>query len=150
MAGRASQKSRILHSDTGSTGSYAVVENVTNISGPNGQSPVIDVTDLLSTGKENVPGLPDYGQITLDVNWRGATEQVALYDMFSTSADPEYFKIALPTDSTAATFDTLEFTASVIGCTFGAQVDNKQTAQFTLKTSGAVTLTQNVASGSLA
>ena len=150
MAGRGSQQSRILHSDSGSTGSYAVVENVTNIGGPNGQSPVVDLTDLLSTGKESTPGLPDYGQITLDINWRGATEQVALYDMFSTSADAEYFKIAMPTASAATTFDTLTFTASVIGCTFGLPVDGKQSVQITLKTSGAVTLAQNVALASLA
>src|SRR5689334_19666304 len=129
MSGRASQGSRILHSAGGSTGTFSVVEAVTNISGPNGQSAVIDLTDLMSTGKENTPGLPDYGQIQLDINWKGATKQVALYTMFQSRSEAEFFKLALPTDSTWTTFDVFAFDATVIGATFGSQVDNKQTCQ---------------------
>lgn len=150
MAGRNAQGSRILHSATGSTGTYVEVENVTNISGPNGQAANIDVTDLRSAGKENLSGLPDYGQITLDINYRGQPKQKALFDMFSAHSDPESFKVALPTDSTEATFDVLTVDASVSGCVFGAKVDDKQTMQVTLKTSGGVTLEQNVDEASLA
>ena len=150
MAGRGAQGSRILHSAGGSTGTFVVIDNVTNIAGPTGQATPIDTTDLLSTGLENVPDLPDYGNVTLDVNWRGTTKQAALYDMFKNRSEAQSFKIALPEDSTAAEFDVLSFDASVVGCNFGAQVRGKQSVQFTLKVSGAVTLTQNVASGSLA
>lgn len=150
MAGRNSQGTRILHSAGGSTGTFVEVEHVTNISGPNGQAANIDVTDLRSTGKEFLAGLADYGQITLDINYYGATKQVALFTMFANHSDAQSFKIALPTDSTDTEFDVLDFDATVSGCVFGARVDDKQTMQVTLKTSGAVGLTQNVAAGSLA
>lgn len=150
MAGRGAQGTRIYHSTAGSTSTFSEVEHVTNVSGPNGQAANIDVTDLRSTGKENIPGLPDYGQVTLDINYYGATVQVALFTMFSAHSDPQYFKIALPTSSAETTFDVFDFQASVVGCVFGAKVDDKQTMQITLKTSGAVGRTPGVSSGSLA
>lgn len=150
MAGRNSQKSKILHSDGGTTSTFAIVESVTQITGPDGTANVIDVTDLESTAKESVPGLADYGTVQLDVNWRGATEQTALYDMFANNADPEYFKLALPEQAAGTTYEVFAFQASVTGCSFSTGVDGKQSARITLKTSGAVVRTPNVASGSLA
>jgi len=149
MAGRNAQKSKLLHSAGGTTSTYALVESVTNISGPTGTAATIDVTDLESEAKESVPGLADYGQVQADLNWRGATEQVAMYEMFASNADPEHFKVALPTSAAAATYDVFEFLASVTGCEFGAAVDGKQTARITLKVSGAVDLTPGVPAGSL-
>jgi hypothetical protein len=149
MAGRNSQQTRILHSATGSAATYVELEDVTQISGPNGTANIIDVTDLRSTAKESLPGLADYGQIQVTMNYTGGTEQVALYDMFATNADPEAFKIAMPTSAAATTFDVLSFNGSITQCTFGMSVDDKQTLQVTIKTDGAVTLTQSVASGAL-
>ena len=150
MAGRNAQKSKILHSDGGSTGTFAIVEGVTSISGPNGTANVIDVTDLESTAKESVPGLADYGTLQLDVNWRGATEQVALYNMFADNADPEFFKMALPEQAAGTSYGVFAFDASVTAFEFGAAVDGKQTCRITLKVSGQLDYTPNVASGSLA
>jgi len=150
MAGRNAQGSRILHSAGGSVSTFLEVEHVTNISGPNGQAANIDVTDLRSTGKENLPGLPDYGTLQLDINYTGATVQAALFTMFSAHSDPQSFKLALPTDATEAAFDVFAFIASVSGCVFGAKVDDKQTMQITLKTSGAVTRTAAVLEADLA
>lgn len=42
---------------------------ITNVSGPGGAAAVIDVSDLDSTAKEKLMGLPDEGQVTLTVNW---------------------------------------------------------------------------------
>ena len=150
MAGRAAQGSRILHSAGGSTGTFAVVENVTNIAGPTGQATPIDTTDLLSTGLENVPDLPDYGNVTLDINWRSQTVQNLLYNMFANRSEAQSFKIAFPEDSTNTEFDVLAFDATVTGCNFGAQVRGKQSVQITLKISGLPVLTSNVALASLA
>src|SRR5690349_15587042 len=116
MAGRGAQGSKILHSDGGTVSTYAAVENVTNISGPSGTAAPIDTTDLESTALENVPDLPDYGQVQLELNWRAQTEQEALYNMFANSSEAEYFKIALPTDSTRTVYDVLAFQATVTGC----------------------------------
>lgn len=149
MAGRNAQGSKILHSFGGTSGSYAIVENVTNIAGPNGQAQDIDVSDLESTAAESVPGLANYGTLTLDINWRAQTKQVHLYNMFSNSSDPEKFKMAVPTDATKTFYDVFAFDASVQQCSLGAQVNGKQSAQIVLKTSGSVVLTQNVAAADL-
>jgi len=141
MAGRGAQGTRILHQ---TLTAFIDVEAVTNISGPNGTAATIDTTDLRSTGKENIPGLADYGQLTLDLNYTDGAEQVKLFDMFSTHADPEPFRLALPTDSTMETYVQYDFLASVSGCVFGAKVDDKQTLQITLKTSGGMTRTPDV------
>jgi hypothetical protein len=150
MAGRNAQQSRILHSAGGSTGTFVELEAVTSIDGPTGTANNIDVTDLRSTGKENVPGLADYGTVTLQGNWIGGTVQQALYTMFSNNSDPESFKVAMPTSSAGTTFDVFAFDASVSAFSLGAKVDDKQTCNITLKVSGAVILSPNVASGSLA
>lgn len=149
MAGRNSQGSRLYHSYGDTASSYVLVESVTNIAGPNATAAEIDVSDLESTQGEVLPGLGSSATITVDLNWRGASKQVQLYNMFSNSADPEYFKIAMPTDSTRTVFDVFEFQASVNQYNIGAQVNNKQTAQIVLKTSGAVVLSQNVALANL-
>ena len=58
---------------TTSMDSTGVVGEVTNISGPTGSAGVIDVTHLLSTAKEKMMGLPDEGQITLELNFAYGT-----------------------------------------------------------------------------
>jgi len=141
MAGRGAQGTRILHQ---TLTAFIDVEAVTNVSGPNGTAATIDTTDLRSTGKENIPGLADYGQLTLDLNYTDGAEQVKLFDMFSMHTDPEPFRLALPTDSTGDTYVQYDFLASVNGCVFGAKVDDKQTLQITLKTSGGMTRTPDV------
>lgn len=64
-----SQGSKLYYSDGGSPTSFSQVRNVANIRGLGGaQAPVIDVSNLDSTFKEKLIGLPDEGQITADVN----------------------------------------------------------------------------------
>ena len=49
--------------------STGAVGEVTNISGPGGSAGVIDITHLGSTAKEKMIGLPDEGQISLEINF---------------------------------------------------------------------------------
>lgn len=46
---------------TASPNAYDTIGQVVSISGPDGNVPEVDVTHLLSTGKEFVGGLPDFG-----------------------------------------------------------------------------------------
>jgi len=52
---------------------YAQIGQVTSISGPDGSVPEVDVTNLSSTGKEYIGGLPDFGSVTLEVIFDSAT-----------------------------------------------------------------------------
>jgi hypothetical protein len=63
-----SQGVTLYYSQGGSPTSFVALGNVTAIRGPGGQAPVIDVSNLASTFREKLMGLPDEGQITLDVN----------------------------------------------------------------------------------
>jgi len=51
-----------------STASTNLVGEVKSISGPSGSAGVIDITHLASLAKEKMIGLPDEGQITLEMN----------------------------------------------------------------------------------
>ena len=145
MAGRNTQGSRILHAaGTGSPGEYHEIEEVTNISGPDGTANTIDVTHLRSTAKEYLPGLGDFGQIQMTCNYVGQPQQIALLTMFQTNADPEEFRLYLPVNSQLTSFDRFTFDASVTQWQLGAVVDDKQTLSITLKVTGTVELTQNV------
>jgi hypothetical protein len=64
-----SQGTKIYYSDGGSPSAFTQITNVTNIRGLGGSAaPVIDVSNLDSTFKEKMMGLPDEGQITADIN----------------------------------------------------------------------------------
>jgi hypothetical protein len=65
----ASQGSKLYYSDGGSPTSFSQVMNVTNIRGlGGGQAPINDTSNLDSTFKEKLMGLPDEGQIQADIN----------------------------------------------------------------------------------
>jgi len=54
---------------------------VISFDGPGGRGSVIDITNLASTAKEKLPGLPDEGQLAMVANFHGADAgQQALYN----------------------------------------------------------------------
>jgi hypothetical protein len=62
-----------------STLAACLVGDVISFSGPTGSAGVIDITTLLSTAKEKMLGLPDEGQITMELILRTSdTAQIAL------------------------------------------------------------------------
>jgi len=50
------------------TGATCLVDGVNSYSGPSGGAAVIDVTNFQSTAKEKLQGLPDEGNITLELS----------------------------------------------------------------------------------
>lgn len=136
-----SQGSKISHSNGGSPTVYNYLEQVTKISGPDGSAALIDVSHLLSTRKEYLPGLADNGQIQLECNFTGGTEQLALFDMFNTTADPQQFRIEIPKDSTKTLFHQFDFNALVLKWGLADAVDSKVVLNVTLQTTGGVVYT---------
>lgn len=131
------QGSYIEHSAVVSPRDYAAIEKVTSIAGPDGQAQPIDDTDLLSTGREYIGGLADFGSISLECGFMNGTEQLRLFDMYNSGAT-ELFKIFQPEDSTRVTYQCFRFHASVSKWALGAVVNDKQKLSITLKVTGSL------------
>jgi hypothetical protein len=134
-----SRNSKVFHSGPGSPAAYASIEHVVTISGPDGSAQLIDTTDLESSGKEYLPGLPDSGSLQLECNYTAGTKQMDLFDNFQASADPEPFYLQIPTAVGAATNHTFYFNAVVSKWSLSEAVDQQVKLSIGLKISGAVT-----------
>ena len=66
---RKTQGSKIEVSGAASPSVFSQIVNVTDISDSGVTIDQIETTNLDSTAKEFVPGLPDYGTCTIQVNW---------------------------------------------------------------------------------
>lgn len=123
------------YGDGGTPEVFANVGEVVSISGPGGSAQVIDATHLASTAKEKIIGLPDEGQVTLEVNLvPGDAGQTQLRND-RLSATRRNYKIVL-TDTPAT---TLSFAAYCMGFTISSGVDSKVSASIQLEVTGAVT-----------
>ncbi len=63
------QGTKIFWSASTALSTAVQVNGVIGFNGPSGSAGVIDVTDLGSTAKEKLMGLPDEGQLTFDINY---------------------------------------------------------------------------------
>ena len=119
---------------TGSPTSFSNIMNVTGFSGPGGSASVIDVTNLSSTAKEKLMGLPDEGQFTLDINLDpdDASHQTLRANR-STRTRTE-FKVNF-TDSAPA---TATFWGYVLGFQVSGAVDQQVKASVTIEIDGPV------------
>lgn len=116
------------------TGTMTPIANVTGFSGPGGSASVIDITNLSSTAKEKLMGLPDEGQLTIDINYDpDNASHIALRNARKTRTRTE-FKITL-TDATAT---VLTFWGYVLGFAITAGVDQALKASITVEIDGAV------------
>jgi hypothetical protein len=68
VKGISSQGITLHMSVEGSPTNFQKVGNVTNFRGPGGQAAVLDASNLESTFKEKLIGLPDEGQFSFDIN----------------------------------------------------------------------------------
>jgi hypothetical protein len=138
-----SQGSQILHADVSASPDpsplvYVELEEVTQINGPDGSLNLIDTSHLGSTRKEYLPGLADNGTIQLACNFTAGTKQMEMFDLFNGSADPQPFRIKIPTDSTRTEFHTFDFDAIVTRWSLADAVDSKVGLNITLQTTGGV------------
>jgi len=138
MANLLSQGSSIWRMDTSvSPNAYSEIGQVMSISGPDGSASEIDVSNLASTAKEFVIGLPDNGSVSLEVSFDYASA-TANHDTLITSRTAQTldtFQIRL-SDSPQT---TMTFTAYVTQFSLSLGVDDKVGATFGLRISGGVT-----------
>lgn len=114
------------------------IEEVNNITGPDGKAKLIDTTHLRSTGKEYLQGLADFGQISLDMNFKGATQQMFLRTMYATQSDAKTFRIKVPD---GASYHVFTFLAIVTSWNLDLKTDDKVGLKATLQVTGGVTYT---------
>lgn len=124
----------ISYSDGGSPSAFTAIGNVTSFSGPGGAASVIDVTNLDSTAKEKMMGLPDEGQFTMDVNYHADNASHIALRAARVARSRLEFQVAL----TDATSTHLIFFGYVLGFQIKGAIDDKITASITIEIDGPV------------
>ena len=130
------QGTTIAVGSAGSPDALVTIPEVINISGPDGQATLIDITNLSSTGKEYLIGLKDEGQVQLDISYvPDNAVHMVLRAAFSNRTLLPY-RITF-TDTVPATY--WHFSAYVMGFSVSAGLDQALKATCTLKITGAIT-----------
>jgi predicted secreted protein len=141
MAGQDAFGTQFLRDTTGA-GSFGVIANVSDISGPSRSREAIEVTahDSPDQYREFVKGLKDGGEVTITLNYDpGATTHEALDDDFEEDALRDYQVLILPGDAEEHTWDFAGLITD-IGDEFPH--DDKMEREVTFKISGKPVLTQ--------
>lgn len=112
---------------------YDTLGEVFHVSPPNEQAPDIDVTHYGSTAREFIPGLTDFGDVTLQMNYvPGGTTETAILAA-KTAGVARSHRLTWPNGRTW-TFDGI-----VKGWEIDPPVDNRMVATMTSKVTGGVT-----------
>ncbi len=126
-----------------STASSNLVGEVTDISGPTGNRGEIDVTSMNSAAKEYLMALPDFGDITFNINYIGSdVAQNAFYADFISTAAPKR-KGCIKLTDTAVHAIIFEGYAKAFSWTMGQ--DQQIKASCGVRISGSATLTTTIA-----
>ena len=119
---------------SGSPTTFANIGNITDFSGPGGQAAIIDTSNLDSTFREKMMGLPDEGQVTFNVNWDpDNTTHTTLRSARAARTRAE-FRITL----TDATPTVGTFFGYVVGLTLSGAVDAVVKAALTIEVDGPI------------
>jgi predicted secreted protein len=140
MAGEDAFGTQFLRDTTGG-GAFAVVANVSDLSGPDRSREAIEVTahDSPNQYREFVKGLKDGGEVGVTINYDpGDTTHSALDADFEEKGLRDYQVVILPGDANEHTW---EFTALITGISDAFPVDDKMEREVTVKISGMPTLT---------
>lgn len=121
--------------DGGSPETFTTIGEVVTFQGPGGEAAEIDVTNLKSSAKEFIMGLPDEGDVSLSLNLDPQDAQQTALRADRAAQTLRNFRITL-TDSGAT---TVSFAAYVKGFSISGGIDDKVTADVALRVSGALT-----------
>lgn len=140
MSGINTQYAQIRVLDTAvSPNAYVDIACVMDFNGPTGSRAVIDTTCLDSAGKEKQMGIPDYGQVSMNIIFstveadNHVVSSVSLWENFK-NAGRQTFRIVIP-ESPEKYF---QFLAYVNGFSVTAAVDDVFKAAVSLEIDGAV------------
>lgn len=119
------------------------IANIRNISGPDASKEEVDVTDHDSTAREFIPGLKDYGTLTLECNYNpNDPGQQALRANFEGTSQTGVECVLTP-PAAASSSGTLTLTFNAFVQTMPTEFPGTDVAPatrtFTLRLTGAVT-----------
>lgn len=126
--------------DTTGAGTYAVIANVSDLSGPSRSREAIEVTahDSPNQYREFVKGLKDGGEVTITLNYNPANNTHSALDAdFEEDTLRSYQIIVLPGEADEHTW-TFSALITAIGDEF--PIDNRMEREVTFKISGKPTL----------
>ena len=116
---------------------FTAFPEVISFSGLGKTNPLIDVTSFDSTGREYIAGLADGTEVTMEANYLpGDTQQAGLISDVDSGLNRN-FEITI-TDGTSTKVYTVTFTC--LSWTINPSYEDKNTISFTLKISGAITV----------
>jgi hypothetical protein len=121
---------------TTSPEAYAVIPQVTTMSGPDGSASEIDVTNLSSTAKEFILGLKDEGSLQLELIWDERLDQHAALRTKFGSGVVTNFQIA----DAGSPQKLYTFPAFVSTLSMSSGVDEVQRASVNLRISSAIVI----------
>ena len=123
-----------LQVSEGSPTLFQTIANVIGFSGPGGSASVIDITNLSSTAKEKLMGLPDEGQFTLDLNFDpDAASHIRMRD-----ARVARQKMSFKINFTDVTPSSCVFDGYVLSMQYSGAVDAAVKAAVTIEIDGPV------------
>lgn len=118
----------------GSPTEFTLIGNITDFSGPGGQASVIDVSNLDSTFREKIMGLPDEGQVTINVNWD--PDNTAHEQLRQARADRSQAEFQITLTDAGPKVGT--FFGFVLGIVLAGAIDAAVTAAITIEVDGPI------------
>ena len=135
MANLESQGTVLKIGDGNSPEVFTAVGEIKEIGGPSGSAPVIDVSNLSSTKREKIMGLPDEGQVSMSLNYDHNDAQQTALRTARTARTAKNFTI----ETSDSPSQTLSFTAYVLEFSLSFAVDEVVGLTVTLEITDAVT-----------
>ena len=114
---------------------FTAIGEIKEIGGPSGSAPVIDVSNLSSTKREKIMGLPDEGQVSMSLNYDPDDVQQTALRTARTNRTAKNFKI----ETSDSPVDTISFVAYVLEFSLGFAVDEVVSLAITLEITNEVT-----------
>ena len=136
MAGIDALGTQLQRSDMAGSPTFTAIANVTEIEGPEFERETIDVTahDSPNGYREWLGGLKDGGEVSLTVNYDPGDHDAIFDDLGDTVARD--YKVVWP-----GGIGNWAFKAFLTGFSPSAPIDDKLSAELTLKVTGAPTIT---------
>jgi len=132
--------SQIAISDGASPLTFTKINGVRTLTGPTGTKPTIDTTPIDATAATNVAGVPDYGQVTMEIYWDPSDAQhQALKDAFDTIGQSDAFEIT-PKDADNYATRYIHFSGETVGWEWDFSQGQAQVVRVTIRLSGAASV----------
>lgn len=131
MGGKVAQGTLLQRETSLGSGSYVTVANVKSWDGPSTEASELETTDLNSLAKEFLPGLQDFGDLSLEVNFdpNNATHQQAMTDIAAGTVTGWRIQFQNPTIN-------WRWPAFVKSCPVSGEADGIISASITLRLAG--------------